>query len=153
VAAANSDAENVFIVLTAKSIRPDLQIIARAHSEASIPKLEKAGVNTVISPYTIAGRRVAQILTHPNVTSFLDGILEFGGQQMRLEEFVIGQNSPLAGLTLREARLSVTVLAVSHPDQALLTHPNSDTRLLPGAAIIVMGIDPELNKLARIVKG
>jgi Trk K+ transport system NAD-binding subunit len=83
----------------------------------------------------------------------LDGILEFGGQQMRLEEFVIGQNSPLAGLTLREARLSVTVLAVSHPDQALLTHPNSDTRLLPGAAIIVMGIDPELNKLARIVKG
>ena len=153
VAAANSDAENVFIVLTAKSIRPDLQIIARAHSEASIPKLEKAGVSTVISPYAIAGRRVAQMLTHPNVTSFLDGILEFGGQQMRLEEFVIGQDSPLAGLTLREARLSVTVLAVSHPDQALLTHPNSDTRLLPGAAIIAMGIDSELNKLVRIVKG
>jgi voltage-gated potassium channel len=153
VAAANSDAENVFIILTAKSIRSDLPIIARTHSEASIPKLEKAGASTVISPYAIAGRRVAQLLTHPNVTSFLDGILEFGGEQMRLEEFVIGQNSPLAGLTLREARLSVAVLAVSHPEQTLLAHPNSNTKLLPGAAIIVMGIDAELNKLAQMVKG
>jgi voltage-gated potassium channel len=153
VAAANSDAENVFIILTAKSIRPDLQIIARTHSEASIPKLEKAGANTVISPYATAGRRVAQLLTHPNVTSFLDGVLEFGDQQMRLEEFVIGPHSPLAGLTLRQAQLEVTVLAVLHPEQTLLSHPNAETKLLPGAAIIVMGIDSELNKLAQMVKG
>lgn len=153
VAAANSDAENVFIILTAKSIRPDLPIIARTHSEASIPKLERAGAGTVISPYAIAGRRVAQLLTHPNVTSFLDGVLEFGGEQMRLEEFIIGPHSPIAGLTLRETQLNVTVLAVSHPEQTMLAHPNSNTRLLPGAAIIVMGIDSELNKLAQIVKG
>lgn len=153
VAAANSDAENVFIILTAKSIRPDLPIIARTHSEASIPKLEKAGAGTVISPYAIAGRRVAQLLTHPNVTSFLDGVLEFGDQQMRLEEFIIESGSPLAGLTLREARLKVAVLAVLHPEQDLLSHPNAETRLLPGAAIIVMGVDAELNKLGRLVKG
>jgi voltage-gated potassium channel len=153
VAAANSDAENVFIVLTAKSMRPDLQVIARCNSEASIPKLERAGAGTVISPYAIAGRRVAQLLTHPNVTSFLDGVLEFGGEQMRLEEFIISPHSPLAGLTLREAQLNVTVLAVSHPEQTRLAHPNSDTKLLSGAAIIVMGIDAELNKLARLVKG
>lgn len=153
VAAANSDAENVFIILTAKSIRPDLPIIARTHSEASIPKLERAGAETVISPYAIAGRRVAQLLTHPTVTSFLDGILEFGGEQMRLEEFIIGPNSALAGLTLREAQLNVTVLAVSHPEQTRLAHPTSDTKLLPGAEIIVMGIDAELNNLARLVKG
>jgi voltage-gated potassium channel len=153
VAAANSDAENVFIILTAKSLNPALQVIARAHSEASIPKLEKAGANTVISPYAIAGRRIAQMLTHPNVTSFLDGILEFGDQQMRLEEFVIGPSSPLAGLTLREAKLKAAVLAVTHPEQTLISHPNADTKLLPGAAIIVMGVDQELNKLAQIVKG
>jgi voltage-gated potassium channel len=153
VAAANSDAENVFIILTAKSIRPDLPIIARTHSEASIPKLERAGAGTVISPYAIAGRRIAQMLTHPNVTSFLDGILEFGGEQMRLEEFIVSPHSPLAGLTLRQAQLNVTVLAVSHPEQTRLAHPNSDTKLLPGAAIIVMGIDAELNNLARLVKG
>jgi Trk K+ transport system NAD-binding subunit len=87
------------------------------------------------------------------VTSFLDGILEFGDQQMRLEEFVIGQNSPLAGLSLREAKLKVAVLAVLHPEKTLLAHPNAETKLVPGAAIIVMGIDQELNKLAQIIKG
>jgi voltage-gated potassium channel len=153
VAAADSDAENVFIVLTAKSINPDLRIISRCNSEPSIPKLEKAGVDTVISPHAIAGRRVAHMLTRPNVVSFLDGILAFGGQQMRLEEFVIGQNSPLAGLTLKEASLKVSILAVANPDQTILSHPHADTALLPGTAIIAMGVTDELNKLADMVKG
>lgn len=153
VAAANSDAENVFIILTARSMQPNLHLMARCNSEASVPKLEMAGANTVILPYAIAGRRIAQMLTHPNVTSFLDGVLEFGGEQMRLEEFIIAPGSPLAGLTLREAQLDATVLAVSHPEQTLLAHPNAETKLLPGAAIIVMGVDPQLEKLARLVKG
>ncbi len=92
-------------------------------------------------------------MTHPNVMSFLDGVLEFGDQQMRLEEFIIGEKSPLVGLTLREARLKVAVLAVTHPNQTLLSHPNAETKLLPGAGIIVMGIEQELNQLAEIVKG
>lgn len=153
IAAANSDAENVFIVLTAKSLNPDLPIVSRCNTERSIPKLEKAGVDTVISPHAIAGRRIAQLLTRPNVMSFLDGILEFGDHQMRLEEYIIDEKSPLAGLTLSEAKLKVAVLAVTHPDQTLLSHPNADTELLPGAAIIVMGVEQELNKLAEIVKG
>jgi voltage-gated potassium channel len=153
VAAANSDAENVFIILTARNMKPDLHLMARCNSEASVPKLEMAGANTVILPYAIAGRRIAQMLTHPNVTSFLDGVLEFGGEQMRLEEFIIAPGSPLAGLTLREAQLDATVLAVSHPEQTLLAHPKAETKLLPGAAIIVMGVDPQLEKLARLVKG
>ncbi|MEW5960865.1 MAG: potassium channel protein [Chloroflexota bacterium] len=153
VAAANSDAENVFIVLSAKGINPNLQIITRCNSEGSIPKLEKAGADSVISPYVTAGRRIAQMVAHPNVLSFLDGILEFGDQQMRLEEFIIDHKSPLAGLTLREAKLKAAVLAVTHPEQALLSHPNADTKLLPGAAIIVMGIDQELKRLAQLVKG
>jgi len=151
VAAAKSDAENVFIVLTAKSIKPDLEVISRCNAEASIPKLEKAGANQVISPYAIAGRRIAEMLTHPNVTRFLDGILEFGDHQMRLEEFVVSHNSPLAGLSLMEARLKVAVLAVSHPDQEILSHPNGYTKLLPGASIIVMGVDEELNKLEKVI--
>ena len=153
VAAANSDAENVFIVLTARGLNPNLQIVTRCNSEGSVPKLEKAGANTVISPYSTAGRRIAQMLVHPNVVSFLDGILEFGDHQMRLEEFIIDEKSPLAGLTLQEARLKVAVLAVTHPDQTLLSHPNADTKLLPGAGIIAMGVDQELKKMAGLVKG
>lgn len=153
VAAARSDAENVFIVLTATSINPNLQIISRCNSEPSIPKLEKAGASTVISPYATAGRRIAQMITHPNVLSFLDGILEFGDHQMRLEEYVISQDSPLAGMTLQEAKLRVAILAVTHPDQNLLTHPNAETRLLPGAAVIAMGVDRELTEFSRLAKG
>jgi voltage-gated potassium channel len=153
VAAANSDAENVFIVLTAKRMNPKLHIIARCNSDASAPKLETAGASTVILPYAIAGRRIAQLLTHPNVTSFLDGVLEFGGEQMRLEEFIITAASPLANLSLREAKLEANVLAVSHPEQTVLIHPNAETKLLPGTAIIVMGLDPQLNQLAHLAKG
>jgi voltage-gated potassium channel len=153
VAAANSDAENVFIVLSAKGINPNLEIITRCNSEASIPKLERAGADRVISPYVTAGRRIAQLLVHPNVISFLDGILEFGDHQMQLEEYIIGPNSSIAGKTLRDARLKVAVLAVTHPEETLLSHPDADTRLVPGSAIIVMGIESELKNMAELVNG
>ncbi len=153
VAATKSDAENVFIILTAKSLNPGLRVISRSNSEASIPKLQKAGAETVISPYTIAGQRIAHLLTRPHVTNFLDGVLEFGGQQMRLEEFVVNPDSPLAGLTLRQARLKVAILAVHQPGQPVYTHPNAETGLTPGAAVIAMGLDQELVKLGELMQG
>ena len=153
VAATGSDAENVFIILTAKSIKSDLQIIARSNAESSIPKLKSAGADQVIIPYAIAGRRLAHMITHPNVTNFLDGILEIGDQQMRLEEFIISPNSSLVDKTLKEAKLNAVVLAVDHPGETVFTHPSADTKLLPGTAIIVMGLDEELNKLEQLVKG
>jgi voltage-gated potassium channel len=148
-----SDAENVFIVLTARSINPKLQIISRCDSASSIPKLEKAGADKVISPHAITGRRIAHMLTHPNIIQFLDGILEFGDQRMRLGEFVIGENSPVANLTLREAKLGVAVLAVDHPDQPASRHPTAETKLMPGTAIIAMGLDQDLNRIEKIVQG
>lgn len=151
VAATKSDAENVFIILTASGINPNLQIISRCNSEASIEKLKKAGANTVISPYSIAGKRIANMITHPNVTSFLDGVLEFGDRKMRLEEFVVSPGSRLAGLSLKEARLNVVVLAVHTPGHTVFTHPNADTILLPGSAFIAMGLEEDLLKLADLI--
>jgi voltage-gated potassium channel len=151
VAAAKSDAENVFIVLTARSVNPKLQIVARSNNEATISKLEKAGADKVIFPYAITGRRIANMLVRPNVIDFLDGVLEFGDQRVRIEEFIINENSPLAGLTLLEAKLKVAVVAVDHPGQTVNTHPNASTRLLPGTAIIAMGVEEELAKLAELV--
>ena len=153
VAATKSDAENVFIILTAKSINEEIKVISRCNSNASVAKLEKAGADTVISPYSIAGKRIAHMLTHPNVTNFLDGVLDFGDHKMRLEEFIISPESSLAGLTLREAKLKVAVLAVDHPEKAVFAHPHADTRLLPGAAIIVMGVDRELINLEQLAHG
>jgi Trk K+ transport system NAD-binding subunit len=70
---------------------------------------------------------------------------------MRLEEYIIDENSPLVGLTLSQAKLKVAVLAVDHPGEMLTSHPNANTMFLPGTAIIVMGVDEELNKLAQLV--
>ena len=151
VAAAKSDAENVFIILTARGANSKLRIFSRVNQESSIPKMERAGADTVISPYSITGRRIAQMVTRPNVVDFLDGVLEFGDHQMRLEEYIIDENSPLVGLTLSEAKLKVAVLAVDHPGEMLTSHPNANTMFLPGTAIIVMGVDEELNKLAQLV--
>jgi voltage-gated potassium channel len=152
VTAAKSDAENVFIILSARGLREDVEIIARCNSEASISKLKRAGAHTVISPYDLAGRRIAHIITTPRITQFLDGILEIGAQQLRLEDFVIGEKSPLVGLTLKEAQLKVNVLAISRPDHGIVSHPNANTLLLPGVEIVVMGQDEELKQLAQLVK-
>ena len=128
-----------------------MQIISRCNQEASIEKLKKAGADTVISPYAIAGKRIAHMITHPNVTSFLDGVLEFGDHKMRLEEFVVSSQSRLAGLSLQEARLKVVVLAILTPDQTVFTHPNADTRLTPGTAFIAMGLEEDLHKLEQLM--
>jgi voltage-gated potassium channel len=153
VAATKSDAENVFIILTARSLNPGLTIIARGNDESSIAKMEKAGADTVISPYSLTGRRVAHMLTHPGVTNFLDGVLDFGDQQMRLEELMVEGASPVANMSLREARLNAVVLAVNHPDHGVFTHPSADTQLTPGMSIIVMGQDMELAKLNLLLRG
>lgn len=147
VAAANSDAENVFITLTARSINPKLQIITRSNRDSSIAKLEKAGADLVISPFNITGQRIANMIIRPNVVDFLDGVLEFGDHRMRIEELIINEDSPIAGKTLKEAKLKVAVLALDHPGEMVFTHPTADTVLLPGTAIIVMGVDEELRKV------
>jgi Trk K+ transport system NAD-binding subunit len=72
---------------------------------------------------------------------------------MRIEELIIHGNSPLANLTLKEAKLKVAVLAIDHPGKMVFTHPTADTKLLPGTAIIVMGIDEELRKVIKLVEG
>jgi len=153
VAVASTDAENVFIVLSARALNPQLEIIARYNSEASTQKLKRAGADSVISPYVIAGRRITHMLVNPGVTRFLDGVLEIGKQKLRLADFIIHKNSPLAGLTLQAAKLKVTVLAVSLPNQQIISHPTAETRLLPGVEVVVMGLDDELQHLSKLAGG
>lgn len=153
VAAASSDAENVFIVLSACDLNPNLEIIARYNSEESVSKMKRAGAQSVISPHTIAGRRISHMLVNPRVTRFLDGVLQIGQQRLRLEDFEIGPNSPLIGKTLREARLDVNILAVSPANEDAISHPTADTMLEPGVEIVVIGLDEDLKALQKLVTG
>ncbi len=108
VAAINTDAENVFVTLSARALRPDLVIVARARTEASEPKLLRAGATRVVNPQRIGGQRIAAAASQPHVVEFLDVVMHDGSLEFRLEEIPVGDGSRLAGRTLREADVGET---------------------------------------------
>lgn len=153
IASAHSDAENVFIVLTARALRADLTIVARADFEESEPKLHRAGANKVIRPNHLAGRRMVGMLTRPEVADFLDEVTHTGGLELLVEQIPVAVNSDLAGLTLAEARrrhcLEITVLAVKQPDGRFLTRVDGDTVLVPRSILIAVGTQSQLAATMR----
>ncbi len=100
------DPQNVFAVLTARQMNPGLFIVSRASHERTVQKLEKAGANQVITPKIIAGRQLAAVSIRPAVSRFLDLVSSAdGNEDVHIEAFVIGKNSPLKGKTLRESNI------------------------------------------------
>jgi len=148
VAAITSDAGNIFIVLTARSLNPQLKIIARASEEEASRHLKKAGADIVVSPYLSAGQRIAQGLLRPNVLDFLD--LTAGARDQKLtmiiEEIPVLQNSPLAGITIGASGIhrdfGVIVLAIKHPDGKSQFNPRAQDQIAAGDYLIAMG-DPQ----------
>lgn len=157
VTAVNSDAENVFIVLTARSMRPDLLIVARANYEESENKLLRAGADRVVLPYGITGRRMVTMLVRPDVGDFLDEISQAGGLELLLEQVPVAEGSPLVGQTLEGAelgnRLGVTVVACKTPDGGLNTRPGAEMRLLADSQIIALGTREQLGELFSLAQG
>lgn len=156
VACAKTDADNVFIVLTARSLRPDLTIVARADVEESEAKLRRAGASRVILPYHITGRRMVTMLVRPDVADFLDEVSHTSGLELVLEQIQIAPASPLVGLPLAEAQarhdFDVTVLACKHADGQWNTRPHSETVVQPGCQMIALGTLPNLQKLLALAR-
>lgn len=153
VACVNSDADNVLITLTAKGLVPDCVVIARVKLDENERKLARAGADRVISPSTIGGRRIAQILTRPAVADFLDAL---GGSatDYTLEEVRVHGGGELDGVTLQEAgvreRFHCTVLALRHAsDQRLDSHPVPTTPLEVGDVLVVMGAEDDVRRLRQ----
>jgi voltage-gated potassium channel len=151
VAVANSDAENVFIVLTARSVRSDLLIVARANDDGTEGKLLRAGADRVISPYRISGRRIATLLVRPDVADFLDEVMHANQLELLVDQVYLSENSSMVGQTLAEADLrvqfGVTVLAYRLPGDALTTNLSADTVLEANALLIVLGTPDQLQAL------
>ena len=148
VACVNSDADNVLVTLTAKGMHPACIVIARVKADENERKLQRAGADRVISPSTIGGRRIAQILTRPAVADFLDGIAG-GATDYTLEEVTVAAGGELDGLTLREARIRerfhCTVLALRHAADARLdSHPAPTAPLAVGDVLVVMGSEEDV---------
>nr|WP_255604396.1 potassium channel protein [Oscillochloris sp. ZM17-4] len=156
VSTANSDAENVFIVLTARSMRPDMVIVARANFDESEDKLLRAGATRVILPYRICGRRMAALISRPGVADFLDEVMHASGLELLIDQVMLDPGSPLAGQTLGTAnlrsRFGVTVLAVGPPGDRVDISPGVQTVLAPGSMLIALGTRVQLQALAAIAR-
>lgn len=157
VAVASSDADNVFIVLTARSLRPDIVIVARSNSDGSEEKLRRAGANRVILPYRISGRRMVALLVRPDVADFLDEVMHASQLELLVDQIQLAPDSPLVGQTLGEAhlrsRFGITVLAYRQHDTTINTSPSADTVLRAHAKLIVLGNRYQLQALAALASG
>ena len=156
VAALPSDAENLYTVLSAKTLNPQIRAIARASSEEAVQKLQRAGADAVVSPYITGGRRMAAAALRPQVLDFMDGILSGSDRSFYLEEYLVDpQACPAVGQTLREARLrsqtGALVLAIRRESGTLITGPTGDTLLLSGDLLICLGTAEQLRLLNRIL--
>lgn len=152
VAAVDVDAANSFIALSARAIRPDIFIVARARSVDSEGKLLRAGADRVVNPQNIGGARMAAFVLRPHVAEFLDVVMHERNLEFRLEEIPIAETSPLAGRTLREAHLrdqtGALVLAVRDARGSFLSNPDPDVRIEPGQVLIAIGTEEELTALS-----
>ena len=152
VAALTTDADNLFVTLSARSLRPELFIVARARSVDTQGKLTQAGADRVVNPQFIGGARMAAFASQPHVAEFLDVVMHDGSLEFRLEELEVPGGSALAGRSLRDSRIRDTtgalVLAVRDPDGTFVTNPDPSTVLSPGQVVIAIGTDAQLTALA-----
>lgn len=150
LAAANSDAVNVYIALTAKKLRPDLYVIARSEMPASEEKLRLAGVDRVVSPHALSGRRMMLTALQPLITDFVDTLAAGRHGELILAELEVHEGSVLDGLTLADGFRSApdtTVLGVRRGDGQLVVGPRGDTRLAAGDIVIVLAAEAQIEKL------
>lgn len=153
VAATTTDATNLYIVLTARGLNPKLRIIARASEEDAEKHLLKAGADSVVSPYSFAGQRIAQSFLRPHVVSFLDTATTHLGMDLEIDEIVIGRDSSFAGKTIETSRIrqdrGLIVLAIKR-GSGMRFNPAPDDRIEPGDCLIAMGEPSQLRHLEQM---
>lgn len=151
VAAIDTDADNLYVTVAARSMRPDIQIIARARNESSESKLMRAGADRVVNPQQLGGDRMASFVTQPHVVDFVDVVMHDGSLKFRLEDVTLVSGSVLAGKTLRSAHLrdetGALVLAIRRPDGRFVTNPLPEDTIEAGDVLISIGTAEQLEAL------
>jgi voltage-gated potassium channel len=151
VAASDSDADNLYVVLSARSSHPDLTIVARASGTDAERKLTLAGADRVVLPYTTAGRVMANLVLKPQVTAFLDAVTTATGPDLQLAEIEVRETCGAAGRTIRELRIrhetGAIVVSLRKPDGSFDTTPEPDTPIEVGDVLIGVGSPDEIRAL------
>lgn len=153
ITALSSDAENLFVTVTARGLNPDVFIVARSSHASTEPKLIKAGANRTITPNVIGGRRMAAMVMRPTVSDYLDIVSAGEGVEYRLQELELMPDSVFAGKTLAEARIreltGAQVVAVLRPDGTVNGNPGPSTLILAGERLVVLGTITEVETLSQ----
>jgi voltage-gated potassium channel len=156
ISALPSDAENLYTILSAKTLNPQIRAIARASTEEAVKKLQRAGADAVVSPYITGGRRLAAAALRPQVMDFVEGIFTGSERSYYLEEFQLEADTcPFVGKNLTEARLrsqsGALVLAIRRLDGNFIAGPTGEDILQAGDLLICMGTAEQLRVLNRIL--
>ena len=155
VAALATDADNLFVLLSAKGLNPRIYVAARAAEEGAEDKMRRAGADAVFAPYAMTGHRLAQSLLRPHVVQFLDFTTKEAGDDISIEQVRVAAHSEMAGRTIREMQLrkevGVIVLAIRSASGEMLFNPPPDTPVREADYLIVMGRPENLRALETMV--
>ena len=155
VSALATDADNVFVILSAKTLNPKLTVVTRASEEEAEQKLRLAGADTVFAPFSMAGHRLAQALVRPHVSTFLDFATTAMGLDVAIEQVEVARSSEVIAKSLKELHLSrdygVIVMAIKKAGGEMLFNPPAESTIAAGDYLIAMGAIENLQKLEKLV--
>lgn len=155
VTAVRSDANNVFITLTAKGLRPDIFVLSRTSDVKNEDKLKRAGATRVVSPYYIGGRRMAQVLKRPTVVDFIDVATMGNKLGLIMEEVIVMPGASLVGKNLIESRLrqdfGVIIVAIKRPMEEMIFNPIPSETLKANDVLVVLGKHEDVTRMNQIL--
>ncbi|HEY3298206.1 MAG TPA: NAD-binding protein [Armatimonadota bacterium] len=156
IAVGPTDAENTFIVLTARAINPKLFIVARSIKVEDEPKLRRAGADRVISPYILGGKRMAWAVLRPAVLDFLESAVYSDSLELEISQVTVAKSSKFADKTLRESGIreltGTTIIAIKSRGGAMTSSPTPDMEIHDGDTLIVVGNAKQLESLQNIAE-
>ncbi len=152
-----SDAENLYVVLSARELNRNLFIVARAVDKEAEHKLKRAGADKVVSPYFIGGLRIAHTVLRPTVVDFLEFATRAEHVEIQIEEIEVLKNSSLVGKTIEQSGigrdLGIIIIGIKRTDGRMKFNPTSQTLIKEGDILIVLGQEDSLSSLEKIAKG
>jgi voltage-gated potassium channel len=156
VAGLGEDSLNLFVTLAARSLNPELLIVARANRPENEVKLKRAGANRVAMPYQIGGYHMASMALRPNVVDYMDVVSSKGNSDLEVEEMVVGENSRLAGhhlgRALAEGEIGATVIAINGADGTSRVRPSGKEVIYPGDRLIILGAKHDLTSASELIR-
>jgi len=155
IATLSNDADNVYVVLTARGMNPNLRIVARAIDQLSCRKLIRAGADKVVSPYSIAGRRMARLLLSPGIVDFLEVMIQSEELELKIEEIKLSKGSSLEKKRLRESNIKsetdgAMVIGIHKKGNKIIVNPPGNTLLEEEDILYVIGNDSQIEKLKEL---